>query len=173
VAGTIDRETLGSSATVRARATSADGSAAEASFDIAIVPEPVVLRVRAAGTGDASVAPLFRVFADGALVDTLEISTPGTTAQRRDGSLVFDTFEFAFATGERPSDVVIEFFNDGTSPSGQGRDLVIDRIEIDGQRFEAEVDGLYVRTRPSGDVVIGPTQTMLWNGTMTFTDLDV
>jgi len=172
---TVAQDLGGSSATrheVQVVARSTDGSQTKERFSITVegmAPPPAdwILTVRTAGTGGPSLSPSFRVIADGNLIGTETIANPGTNTERRDGLLTFETFEFELAAS--PSQVVIEYFNDGRDPfSDENLNLIVDYIAVNGVVFESEVDGVY--SRRSG-AIVGPTDTMLWNGFLRFEGL--
>lgn len=116
----------------------------------------VVLSVGGSGTVEAP--PLYEVFFDGVSAGTFAVANPTPTGSAR----VYE--DVVFDLPERPATVEVAFVNDGTSGT-INRNLYIDAITVDSDRFEAEVDGDYTR---SNGTEIGPTSSMYWNGSMTF-----
>ena len=101
------------------------------------------LSVRLAGqwganAGDELMAPHYQIYADGVLVDEGDV-TWGPT----DGSLPGDddwrTLSFEVDNGGKPIDEVeVRFTNDAYDAGVSDRNLLVDYIETNGARFEAE-----------------------------------
>jgi len=119
--------------------------------------------VRAAGTG--GVAPQFRLVIDGEVVDTFAITTPVTNSAARQGGLVFEDFVFSYAAENGPGTVDIVYFNNGNDGADLDRDLYVDKITVNGDVLESEVDGVYTF---NNGVVAGPTEFLFKNGTLSF-----
>jgi Ca-dependent carbohydrate-binding module xylan-binding len=128
------------------------------------------LIVRAGGNGSVSAPPQFEVFANGVSLGIASILNPKTTVgfNVNDDSL-FQDYVFQF-TGASPTDVDIDFFNDGTT-DGVNRDLVVDYINVDGTVYESEIDGFF--TPDNGNMSLGgPREKLFVNGVLAFDELD-
>lgn len=131
-------------------------------------PTTQVLEIRAAGTGGPTIAPQFEVFIGGDSFAFDEITTPVTNAERRAGGLVFETFTYEFEAVSPPDNFAIRFFNNGSEPSGDDRNLYIDFITVNDQVFQAEIFGEVIRTNGISD---GSIENIDRNATMFFDDL--
>lgn len=128
---------------------------------------PPVLRVIAGGTGGPLTAPAFTVRVDGQTLGTGVIAEPQTAASLRADGLRRQSFDFTLAD-EAPDRIEIIYANDGRDLGGEDRNLFIDRIEIDGARFEAETFGFFLASSPTLRERNGPREALYWNGTLGF-----
>ena len=125
------------------------------------------LEVRAGGNGAIAEPPTFEVFADGKFLGVRNIVSPKLTPgfDLSDDSLFQD---YTFSVDGPVESVEIVFLNDIIF-DGVDVNLMVDFISVNGQVFEAEVDGFF--TRENGDPPSGPREELFWAGTLRFDNL--
>ncbi len=131
------------------------------------------LTVKVGGNGTLpDNTPMYEVFADGVSLGIRSITAPVaggiSNFNVNDDSLYqLDVFQFS---GPAPDNVEIVYFNDGAS-NGEPRNLIVDNMELNGEIFEAEVDGFFTRENGSATGE-GPREKLFWNGTLAFDNLN-
>lgn len=157
------------------RTTAFDGIAetvADTVVTVEDVSEPTtsILTVWAGGSTHSGVGANFTVTVDGEQLATTRVTNA-------EANFKGNYEAFVFEVDVNPDTVEIRFDNDRYTKGGgadRDRNLHIDRIEIDGRSYEAEVDGYYesdskwLARKYDWN---GPSEGMWANGNMVFDDL--
>ncbi len=128
-----------------------------------------ILVVRAGGTGTGAIPPQFEVFADGVSLGLRSITAPvEATSFNTQNDALFQDYAFAFS-GPAPETVGIRYLNDGTT-GGINRNLYVDYIDVNGQRFESEAAGFFTPNNQN-PALGGARESLFVNGTLVFDEL--
>ncbi len=153
-------------------------SAPETAPEVAPITPPdgqTTIKLKVGGTGTDLFPPKFKVIVDGKLVASETIDDPlesdggrsYVSFNTRDDSL-FEIFEYDIADSKL-NQIAIVFANDGTS-QGVNRDLVVDYVEVDGNKLEAEQHGNFDAN--NGNALFeGAREKLFVNGTLSFDEL--
>jgi hypothetical protein len=111
-------------------------------------------------------APRFQLYVDGKAVGEVQTVSADHSAGE------WQEFVFAGDFGDDgPGNVTVRFLNDAWGGSeGKDRNLYVDSIEVNGQRYEAEDGSLATYVRDGGKTLDGQ-EKMSWSGKLVF-DLD-
>ncbi len=92
----------------------------------------------ASGGGDVGGGDVVKVRARGTTgEETIVLELDGSQAVRFDLSTQFAEYTFSGVSG-RPGSLRVLFDNDGQSSSGADKNVLVDFVEVDGERFESE-----------------------------------
>ena len=123
--------------------------------------------VFAGGSGDAAGAPLFEVYADGALLGAREIFATQSMDEIRDDGVDYAAYVFAHA-GPAPSRVEIRYLNDSAgAPGAEDLNLFVDKVVFGGRSYESETEGDFQHWADRVEVE-GPREELYWNGVLSF-----
>jgi hypothetical protein len=129
----------------------------------------VPILVTAGGTAANGTGPKFTLLVNGTPIGSVaEVATSAAPFDPNDPASWTD-YAFTWTGGDPIETVEVVYGNDVfNQTTGEDRNLWVDKIEVDGQTYEAEQSGDVVLDYAGLEQYEGPREDMITDGTMTF-----